>query len=119
MKSVKQVCGSFVSALTRLKHDCRWRPAHETLFGVRPIAFLLPFIAVAAAIATSSAGTRTATAAERAACVAKIQPRIDSIDAKMRAGYSGSEGERLADQRRKLEDALAKCRRIPSPEVTK
>jgi hypothetical protein len=73
-------------------------------------ALLLLFIVPNAA----SAGTRTATAAERAACAGKIQPRIDAIDAKLRAGYSGRQGESLRDQRRKLEDALARCRTVPA-----
>ena len=87
--------------------------SRATLFRMKQIAFVLPFILLAALITTSSAGTRTATSAERKACVDKIQPRIDTIDARLRTGYSGKEGERLRDQRRKLEDALLKCRTVP------
>lgn len=54
---------------------------------------------------------RTATAAERAACEARIQPRIDAINARLRAGYTAREGETLRAQRRKLEARLAACRK--------
>jgi hypothetical protein len=53
---------------------------------------------------------RTATKAERAACEAKIQSKIDAIDSRMRAPYSADDGERLRERRRKLEDARASCR---------
>jgi len=56
---------------------------------------------------------RTATAKERAACEAKIQSQIDSIDSKLRGGYSAAEGERLRERRRKLEEKRAGCRTIP------
>jgi hypothetical protein len=81
---------------------------------MKHLAFALPFILLAAIFTTSSAGTRTATTAERTACVGKLQPRIDAIDAKLRAGYSGRAGESLREQRRKLEDALARCRTVPA-----
>lgn len=53
---------------------------------------------------------RTATAAERSACEAKLQEKIDAIDSKLRAGYSAPEGERLKERRRKLEVERARCR---------
>lgn len=53
---------------------------------------------------------RTATNAERAACEAKIQNKIDAIDSRMRAPYDSDEGERLKERRRKLEEARAACR---------
>ena len=65
---------------------------------------------IVAAIAPGVADARTATAAERAACEARIQPKLDAIDAKMRAGYTASEGERLKERRRKLEAERAKCK---------
>jgi len=73
---------------------------------------LLPAM-VMSTLASVCAEARTATAAERAACVAKIQPKIDAIDARLRAGYSARDGERLLDQQRKLEDARDKCRIAP------
>src|SRR5687767_14908042 len=53
---------------------------------------------------------RTATQAERAACEAKIQSKIDAIDSRMRVPYSAEDGERLRERRRKLEEARANCR---------
>ncbi len=61
-------------------------------------------------LASGPSHARTATAAERRACEAKIQPRIDTIDAKLRAGYSARDGERLKEQRRKLVAERAECR---------
>ena len=61
-------------------------------------------------LAISSSHARTATTTERAACESKIQGRIDAIDARMRAPYTGDEGERLRERRRKLEEARASCR---------
>jgi len=58
----------------------------------------------------SATQARTATTAERAACEAKIQRRIDAIDSRMRAPYGVDEGERLRERRRKLEDERAQCR---------
>jgi uncharacterized protein len=63
-------------------------------------------------IAQSTAIARTATAAERAACEAKIQPKIDQIDARMRSKYSAREGERLRERRRQLEADRANCRKV-------
>jgi hypothetical protein len=65
------------------------------------------------------ATARTATAAERNACIARIQPRIDEIDARMRAGYAADEGERLKARRRKLEDARSKCSEVKTSERVK
>jgi hypothetical protein len=59
------------------------------------------------------AGARTATTSERTACEARIQPRIDAINSKLRAGYTVQEGERLKNQRRKLAEQLANCRKVP------
>ena len=69
-------------------------------------------ITVALLLAPAYAIARTATAAERKACLAKIQPRIDEIDARMRTGYSTEEGERLMARRHKLEEARAKCSEV-------
>ena len=68
---------------------------------------MVSFMAVAAQLAQA----RTATAAERAACEAKIQPKIDAINSKLRAGYTAREGETLRAQRRNLEARLADCRK--------
>ena len=76
------------------------------------VAISLSFAALAATFTCITADARTATAAERAACAARIQPKIDIIDAKLRAGYSAREGEYLLEKRRKLEEALAKCRTL-------
>ena len=73
-----------------------------------PIKLLCLLLALAAV--PSGAAARTATTAEREACVAKIQPKIDAIDSRLRAGYSASEGERLKQQRRKLLDKREACR---------
>ena len=56
---------------------------------------------------------RTATAAERAACEAKVQQKIDVIDSKMRAGYTAREGKQLRERRHKLETERAECRKGP------
>jgi hypothetical protein len=61
-------------------------------------------------LAATPSQARTATHAERAACEAKIQGRIDAIDSRMRAPYSAEDGERLRERRRKLEEARASCR---------
>ena len=73
-----------------------------------PIKLLCLLLALAAVPA--SAAARTATTAEREACVAKIQPKLDSIDSRLRVGYSASEGERLKQQRRKLVEKREACR---------
>jgi hypothetical protein len=57
------------------------------------------------------AAPRTASTAERTACEAKIQPRIDDINARLRSGYSAEEGEKLRAQRRSLEAQRAACRK--------
>jgi hypothetical protein len=60
--------------------------------------------------ATPPGQARTATHAERVACEAKIQSKIDAIDSRMRAPYDAEDGERLRERRRKLEEARASCR---------
>ena len=67
-------------------------------------------IALSGALVSPASSARTATNAERAACEAKIQSRIDKIDSRMRAPYSLQEGERLRERRRQLEVARANCR---------
>jgi hypothetical protein len=67
------------------------------------------FITVAMLLLPTYATARTATAAERNSCLARIQPKIDEIDSRMRMGYSADEGERLKARRRKLEEARTKC----------
>lgn len=64
------------------------------------------------AVSSAEASTRTATSAEKAACEARIQPRIDAIDAKLRAGYTAREGNTLREKRRKLEIARAACGKV-------
>jgi uncharacterized protein len=61
-------------------------------------------------LAVTSSPARTATNAERAACEAKIQSKIDAIDSRMRVPYSSDEGESLRERRRKLEESRANCR---------
>lgn len=78
---------------------------------MRLSALVIPVVLVIAGISTSTAQTRTATAAERAACEAKVQKKIDAIDSRMRAEYSGPEGERLKEKRRKLEAERYDCRK--------
>jgi hypothetical protein len=70
------------------------------------------FITVAMLLLPAFATARTATSAERNACLARIQPKIDEIDARMRLGYSADEGERLKARRRKLEEARSKCSEV-------
>jgi hypothetical protein len=72
------------------------------LFAMSTVAFI------------TAAQARTATAVERAACEARVQPRIDIIDSKLRAGYTAREGERLKAQRKKLEVARVNCRKTPN-----
>jgi hypothetical protein len=73
---------------------------------------VIPVAAWLAGIVPADAGTRTATSAERAACEAKIQPRLDAIDAKMRSGYRAREGEALKEKRRKLVAERAACAKV-------
>jgi hypothetical protein len=61
-------------------------------------------------LAATPSEARTATRAERAACEAKIQRKIDAIDSRMRAPYGAEDGERLRERRRKLEEQRARCR---------
>ena len=68
--------------------------------------------ALLAAMPVAEAGTRTATSAEREACEARIQPRIDAIDAKLRAGYGAREGNALREKRRKLVVERAACGKV-------
>lgn len=77
--------------------------------GMNRLAHVL-LLSVSAWITPSSAQTRTATAAERAACESKIQEKIDAIDSKMRTTYTAREGERLKERRRKLQDQRYECR---------
>ncbi len=70
------------------------------------------FLALAA-VCAASAYPRTATTAERIACEAKIQPKLDTIESKLRAGYSARQGESLRAQRRKLEEQRLRCRKVP------
>ena len=74
------------------------------------VAFSL--VACAAGWFASAAHARTATTAERAACEAKIQPKLDWIESRLRAGYSVSEGETLRAQKRKLEKQIVSCRKV-------
>ena len=64
------------------------------------------------AVSPVEAGTRTATSAEKAACEARLQPRIEAIDAKLRAGYGAREGNVLREKRRKLEIERAACGKV-------
>ena len=70
----------------------------------------LIFVVSLVDLAAMPSHARTATHAERAACEAKIQRRIDAIDSRMRTPYSAEDGERLRERRRKLEEARASCR---------
>ena len=74
---------------------------------MKPLARLMILVPL---IAATAAQARTATAAERAACEAKIQGKIDAIDSRMRAPYGAEDGERLRERRRKLEEQRAGCR---------
>jgi hypothetical protein len=94
--------------------------AWQTVVGdIRPCKMWLMRILTSAMFALllsgvmpSTAIARTATAAERAACEAKIQRKIDQIDARMRSKYSAREGERLREQRRQFEADRANCRKV-------
>lgn len=72
----------------------------------------MAMLAIGASLVSSAALGRTATAAERSACEAKLRQRIDAIDSKLRAGYPVQEGERLKERRRKLESERAQCRQV-------
>lgn len=75
-------------------------------------ARLCTSITVAMLLLPAYSTARTATAAERNACLARIQPKIDEIDSRMRTGYSADEGERLKARRRKLEEARTQCSEV-------
>ena len=77
---------------------------------MKHLLLLVLLLLITAGISAPTAQARTATAAERAACEAKVQKKIDAIDSKMRAEYSGPEGERLKEKRRKLEIERYNCR---------
>jgi hypothetical protein len=74
-----------------------------------PIKLLCSLVLITTALAVDA---RTATAAERKACEAKIQPKLDAIDSRLRAGYSASEGEQLKLRRRKHMELREACKRI-------
>ena len=78
---------------------------------MRTLTRLLAML-LCSAFMSADAQARTATAAERRACEARIQPRIDDINARLRGGYSAEEGERLKAQRRRLESRKAGCRKV-------
>ncbi len=78
------------------------------LSSVLLFALALPAVAVA--------GSRTATETERKACEAPIDLEIDSVNARMRGGYSNSEGEYLRERLRRLKDQRAKCRLVVESE---
>ncbi len=46
---------------------------------------------------------------QQAACKERIRAQIDSINSQLRAGYSSSQGTRLRDRRRDLEEQLREC----------
>lgn len=75
------------------------------------LPLILPMLCVTAGLSPAAGQTRTATAAERAACEARIQQKIDAIDSRMRVEYTGPEGERLKEKRRKLETERYNCRK--------
>ena len=79
--------------------------------GMKLFPLITPMLLVTASISPAIAQTRTATAAERAACEAKIQQKIDAIDSRMRVEYTRPEGERLKEKRRKLEAERYNCRK--------
>ena len=79
---------------------------------MKPGNSVLSLVACAAYLASSCGHARTATTAERAACEAKIQPKLDLIESRLRAGYSLREGETLRAQKRKLEEQIAGCRKV-------
>ena len=64
------------------------------------------------AVPPAQGHTRTATSGEKAACEARIQPRIDAIDSRLRAGYGAREGNVLREKRRKLEIERAACAKV-------
>jgi hypothetical protein len=66
--------------------------------------------AIAVTLFASTVLARTATTAERTACEAKIRPKLDRIESRLRAGYTAREGETLREQQRKLEAELFNCR---------
>ncbi len=72
---------------------------------------LLLALVVAALCHPPESVARTATRAERVACEAKIQPKIDALDSKLRDGYTASEGEKLKERRRKLVAQRDACRK--------
>ena len=78
---------------------------------MKPALLIIPMLWVAAGSSPVTAQTRTATAAERAACEAKVQQKIDAIDSRMRVEYTGPQGERLKEKRRKLETERYNCRK--------
>ena len=47
--------------------------------------------------------------AQHAACKARIRSQIDNINSQLRAGYSASQGTRLRERRRDLEQKLREC----------
>ena len=46
---------------------------------------------------------------QRTACKERIRDQIDSVNSQLRAGYSASQGNRLRDRRRDLEEEMREC----------
>ncbi len=53
--------------------------------------------------------TKTREKEQRAACKERIRDQIDRINSQLRAGYSASQGTRLRDRRRDLEEQMRDC----------
>lgn len=79
--------------------------------GMKWLVLFFALLGISVGIPPTAAQSRTATAAEREACEARIQARIDSIDSQMRTTYKAREGERLKEKRRKLEQQRYGCRK--------
>ena len=79
---------------------------------MRTGCFALALMACTVSLISPLAVARTATTAERIECEAKIRPKIDRIESRLRAGHSLREGETLRAQLWKLEVQLLNCRKV-------
>jgi hypothetical protein len=103
---------TLLTAGSRTKCEYFVRRARREDARMRILTPLLAMLLMSSVMMPADAQARTATAAERRTCEARIQPKIDEINARLRGGYSAEEGERLKAQRRRLESRKAGCRKV-------
>lgn len=73
------------------------------------MSWLRPAILILAALVAPCANAARET---REACKVRVQAQIDRINARMRQGYTGTQGEHFRRQLRDLKDRYEQCKKI-------